>query len=72
VLTAKKQNGERYARTPDEALAWFGRYFVFVSESDFLMGRNGDFACTLGWLVNAANFEKVLSSNYVNRGGADE
>ncbi len=69
VLTAKKQSGERYAQSAEQALAWFERYFIFVSESDFLMGRKGEFVCTLGWLVNASNFEKVLSSNYVNKVG---
>lgn len=69
VLTEKKKTGERYAETTDDAIEWFGRYFVFVSESDFLMGRKGDFVCSLGWLVKASNFAKVLCGNYVNRGG---
>ena len=31
----------------------------------FLTGKSGAFTgCDLGWLVNAANFEKVLSGKY--------
>lgn len=67
VLTAKRRNGESYATNEAEALAWFGRYFAFVSDSDFLMGRTGDFKCTLQWLVNKDNFSKVVSGNYENK-----
>lgn len=69
VMTAKhergERKGERIATTVDEGKAWFGRYFDYVAESDFLSGRSGKFqACDLGWLVAAANFEKVLSGKY--------
>lgn len=69
VMTAKhergERKGERIAATVDEGKAWFGRYFDYVAESDFLSGRSGKFqACDLGWLVTAANFEKVLSGKY--------
>lgn len=69
VMTAKhergERKGERIATTVDEGKAWFGRYFDYVAESDFLSGRSGKFqACDLGWLVTAANFEKVLSGKY--------
>jgi hypothetical protein len=64
VLTAKKSSGERYAQTADDAVAWFDRYFGYVAESDFLMGRKTEFACNMAWLVKAENFEKVLSGNF--------
>lgn len=69
VMTEKhergERKGERIATTVDEGKAWFGRYFDYVAESDFLSGRSGKFqACDLGWLVTAANFEKVLSGKY--------
>ena len=69
VMTAKhergERKGERIATTVDEGKAWFGRYFDYVAESDFLSGRSGKFqSCDLGWLVTAANFEKVLSGKY--------
>jgi hypothetical protein len=71
VMTAKhergERKGERIAITVDEGKAWFARYFDYVAESDFLSGRSGKFqACDLGWLVTAANFEKVLSGKYHN------
>lgn len=68
VMTAKKKNGDRYATTKDEALAWFSRFFGYVATSDFLSGRNGKWtACDLGWLVKADNFAKVLQGNYDNK-----
>ena len=69
VMTAKhergERQGERLATTAAEGKAWFARYFDYVADSDFLSGRSGKFqACDLGWLVTAANFEKVLSGKY--------
>lgn len=72
VLTAKKESGERYAETVEQGLEWFGRYFSYVKKSDFLMGRTPKpwTACDLGWLMKAANFEKVVQGNYENKGTA--
>ena len=69
VMTAKhergERKGERLATTAEDGRAWFSRYFEYVADSDFLSGRNGKFqSCDLGWLVTAANFEKVLSGKY--------
>lgn len=69
VMTAKhergERKGERLATTAEEGRAWFKRYFDYVADSDFLSGKNGKFqSCDLGWLVTAANFEKVLSGKY--------
>lgn len=75
VMTECYETGERagtrMATTAAEGLAWFDRYFTYVSKSDFLTGRNDKFsACDLGWLVKADNFAKVLSGNYENKGAA--
>jgi len=70
VLTAKKRSGARYATSRDEGVDWFRRFFTYVSGSDFLMGRRGDFTCSLQWLVKAANFEKVVQGNYENKAAA--
>ena len=71
VMTATHEKGERtgqrLATTKDEAIAWFERYFAYVARSEFLTGSSSDWACDLGWLVNAANFEKVLAGNYENK-----
>jgi hypothetical protein len=65
VLTAKRENGRRYATTSDEALEWFGRFFGAVASSDFLTGRNDRWkGCNLQWLVKASNFAKVVDGNY--------
>jgi len=70
LLTSKKQNGERYATTAAEGLAWFDRFFGYVAKSDFLMGRGGNWSCDLAWLVNETNFAKVVQGNYENREAA--
>ncbi len=68
VLTAKRENGQPYATSEAEALAWFGKFFDAVSQSDFLTGRSGQWtACNFAWLVKADNFAKVVQGNYENR-----
>lgn len=71
VLTEKYESGERsgkrMASTKNEALDWFGRFFDYVGKSDFLIGKSGTWKCDLAWLVNQANFEKVLSGVYENK-----
>jgi hypothetical protein len=71
ILMATKEDGERYATNALEAVEWFRRFFVRVSESDFLTGRGGKFSgCHLGWLMKKDNFNKVVQGNYENRGAA--
>ena len=71
VMTALHEKGERKGRrlalTKDEGVAWFERYFAYVARSEFLTGTSNDWACDLGWLVNAGNFEKVLAGNYQSK-----
>lgn len=71
VMTAAHEKGERtgqrLATSKDEGIAWFERYFAYVARSEFLTGASSDWACDLGWLINAANFEKVLAGNYENK-----
>lgn len=71
VLTAKKRDGKRYAETREQALGWFGRFFGYVAQSDFLTGRDGKWTgCDLGWLCSESNFAKVVQGNYDNRDAA--
>lgn len=71
VLKAKRETGQRYATTAEEAVAWFGKFFEAVAGSDFLTGRNGKFSgCHLGWLMTQDNFTKVVQGNYENRKAA--
>lgn len=67
VLTATTARGKRYAETVDEAVDFFDRFFGHVAKSDFLTGRNGKWTgCTLGWLMEEANFAKVMEGNFDN------
>lgn len=74
VMTAKYETGERagtrMATTTEEGLAWFDRFFAYVSKSDWLTGKTSSWSADLGWLSNAANFEKVLQGNYENQKAA--
>lgn len=51
-------------------LAWWRRFFEFVSESEFLTGRGvatpgrDPFVADLGWLVKPENFAKVVEGKY--------
>ena len=67
LMTKTRADGTRYATTEAEALEWFERFFDHVSASDWLMGRSGNFKCTLQWLVNAENFGKTVQGNYDNK-----
>lgn len=67
LLSAKKSDGTRYAENREQALEWFGRFFDYVSKSDFLTGKQSKWCCDLGWLVKAENFAKVIQGNYENK-----
>ena len=69
-LTAKNDEGERYATTPDEALQRFAQLFEYVRDNDFLSGRSGSWRCDLRWLLQAKNFGNVLDGRYANREAA--
>lgn len=61
----------RWRSLPErQSLDWWRKFFGYVRESDFLMGRKTDFQASLMWLVKAANFAKVVNGNYENRGNA--
>lgn len=70
VLTAKKRGGDRYATTEAEAVAFFDRFFAYVAKSDFLTGRKADWSCNLPWLMEEANFAKVIEGQYENKAAA--
>lgn len=65
-----KRKGERLATTEEDGIEWFSRFFAYVSGSDHLMGRNGEWSCNLIWLVNKSNFEKVIQGSYENQKAA--
>jgi hypothetical protein len=53
-----------------KALEWWDKFFNFITESDFLMGRiqgkNGGkpFLATFDWVFNESNFLKIKEGNY--------
>lgn len=71
VMTADYESGgrkgQRMATTLQEGVEWFDRFFGYVSKSDWLTGKSGNWSCDLGWLMGAQNFEKVIQGNYENK-----
>lgn len=60
---------QRWRSSPERSsLEWWRDWFAYVKESDFLMGRRTSFQASLGWLVKAENFAKVINGQYENRG----
>ncbi len=62
VLADLKAKGKQNDR--EAGLGFFRRMFAYIHESDFLMGRTGDWSADLGWIVNAENFAKIIQGNY--------
>ena len=58
------------AKTEEETLAEFGKFFDRVARSDFLTGRTGAFKADLPWLLGREKFEATLNGRYDNRQGA--
>ena len=53
-----------------QSIDYWRRLFEYVSQSDFLMGRTAKpfYGLNLEWIVNSANFTKIIERNYENRG----
>lgn len=67
LTTAKRESGERYAETVEQAIDWFDRFFQTVEASDFLTGRSGKWAkCSLSWLMQREKFNAVIEGRYDN------
>jgi len=64
--TLKKSIKCRWNEHPD--LAWWEQYFLFVHESDFLMGRVKDFMADFAWLIGPKNMTNTLNGRYHQRG----
>lgn len=65
LMTAKREDGARYASTVEEGLEWFGNFFDRVATSDFLTGRNGKWSdCSLQWLMQRQKFNNVIDNHY--------
>lgn len=48
-----------------QSLDYWERFFNYISKSDFLCGRTEKpFSCDLEWIVNSANFVKIIEGRY--------
>lgn len=69
ATTKNAELGNGY-KTQADGLAWWSRYFSYVSQSLFLTGRAAareggvPFIATLEWLIRPKNFAKVLEGQY--------
>ena len=66
--TSKKHLKARWRQGKShQSLDFWQAYFEWVSCSDFLMGKVNNFQADLHWLVNPANFAKVINGRYHNK-----
>jgi hypothetical protein len=42
---------------------WKG-FFIYISESDFLMGRKDEWRANFEWIITKRNFYKIIEGNY--------
>lgn len=54
----------------DAGIEFFRRMFAYVARCDLLMGKKGDWTCSLPWIVEAGNFAKIIEGNYQNKEAA--
>ena len=62
VLTLLAKSGKPV--TESDAIDYFRQLFLLVRKSDFLMGNKGEWTASLGWIVKAENFAKIIDGNY--------
>ncbi len=53
-----------------KSLEWWEKYFTFITESDFLMGRTParpgkrQWKASFDWVINESNFIKIKEGTY--------
>lgn len=47
-------------------LKFWRKYFEYIRESDWLMGRCNKWSATLEWVINESNFNKIIEGTYHN------
>lgn len=70
VWSSKRQSYLRTVWNGNESrqnLDYWTRFFNYVKQSNFLMGRSNDFKADLEWLVKPANFIKIIEKKYENK-----
>lgn len=70
LFTHKRRNGTPHCTTREEGIGWFRRYFVYVRDrcgkinGTSTYPDGGVFVASLGWLVRAEKFLKVIEGDY--------
>ena len=50
-----------------EKIETWSRLFVYISESDFLMGRNSEWSSSFDFIINKSNLLKIVEGQYDNK-----
>ena len=50
-----------------QSLDWWIKLFKYISQSDFLTGKAGNFQADLEWIINASNLVKIIEGKYENK-----
>lgn len=58
LRTRWKEDSER------QDLQWWEKYFKYVHDSDFLMGKAGEFTADLEWIIRPKNMTKIINGRY--------
>ena len=70
--TRKAKLRARWKEDPKrQSLEWWGKFFGYIAESDFLTGKTAStgrrpFELGLEWIISPENFAKILEGKYEN------
>ena len=70
VWNAKRQTQLRTRWREDRSrqnLEYWERLFIYISKSDFLTGKAGNWQADLEWITNSTNFTKIIEGKYENK-----
>ena len=59
-------NGKDMEGNKFNNLKFWRKYFEYIRESDWLMGRCNKWSATLEWVINESNFNKIIEGTYHN------
>jgi hypothetical protein len=70
TTTFDKMLRTRWRESKDrQTLDWWTKYFNYIRESDFLMGRtDNDFMASFEWVIRPTNMAKIINGNYHKKG----
>lgn len=50
-----------------QSLDWWRKFFVYISQSDFLTGKASNWQADIEWILKPANFIKIIEGKYENK-----